>query len=78
MKRTTAVILAAIVVTLAACKKQNETNVNEEVTPAATPAPAAMPESAATATPATMDTSTMTPGMNMGADTSKKMEKKSK
>jgi len=78
MKRTTAVILAALVVSLAACKKQNETNVNEEATPAAAPAPAAMPESAATATPATttpaMDT---TKGaMNMGADTSKKMENK--
>ena len=81
MKRTTAVILAALVVTLAACKKQNETNINEETTPATAPAPAAMPESAATATPATttpaMDSSKMG-GMNMSADTGKKMEKKEK
>ena len=79
MKRTTAVILAAVVLTLGACKKQNETNMNEEATPAATPAPAAMPESA-TVTPATAAESvkTMSPGMNMGTDTAKAAVQKMK
>ena len=78
MKRTTVVILAALALTLGACKKQNETNVTEEATPAATPAPApaAMPESAAvTTTTTTTTTETMKP-MNMGADTGKAAKKK--
>ncbi len=88
MYRTTAVILAAFVLTLGACKKQNETNVNEETSPAAmpAPAPAAAPESAATMSPGTStaaestSAATMSPGMNMGAESTKttKHEKKSK
>jgi hypothetical protein len=82
MKRTTVVILAALALTLGACKKQNETNVTEEATPAATPAPApaAMPESAA-ATPATtttVTTTTTTETMKPMADTGKAAKKAKK
>jgi hypothetical protein len=68
MKRTTALIAAAVVLTLAACQKANQANMNEESTPAASPAPAPgmAPESAATTTPmATPADTTHT----MGADT---------
>jgi hypothetical protein len=87
MNRTTAVILAAFVLTLGACKKQNETNVNEETSPAAmpapAPAPAAAPESAATMSPATTSAAettngAMAPGMNMGTDTGKAATKEKK
>lgn len=77
MKSTTAVALVAMVLAVGACKKQNNTNVMEETTPAAAPAPAMAPESAA-ATPAMTTPATTSPadtsmsGMKMDTTKAKK------
>ena len=74
MKSTTAVALVAMVLAVGACKKQNNANTMEETSPAAAPAPAMAPESAAPAmtTPAAAPADTGMSGMKMDTSAMKK------
>ena len=73
MKSRTAVALVAMVLAVGACKKQNNVNTMEETSPAAAPAPAMAPESAATTTPAmTTPADTSMGGMKMDTTKAKK------